>query len=119
MKLATLKLTHLPEKWLRRAVTTSDLLIQLVHYIVAFFGIISTFFALSILSAAKALLDKPDTLLSPSQYYELVIQAWENGSNIAFNIALIYIAFCFVDLGLKYCLNKQKHLNTTSNEVSG
>lgn len=114
-----MKRPDLSEKRLRYAVNASDLLIQLIHYIMAFFGIITTFFAVSILSAAEKLLETPDTLWSPAQYYELIIQAWDNGADIAFNVALIYIAFCFVDLGLKYCLKKQIQLNKTSDKVSG
>lgn len=119
MKSTTMKLPDLSEKRLRFAVNASELLIQLTHYIMAFFGIITTFFAVSILSAAEKLLETPDTLWTPAQYYELIIQAWYNGADIAFNVALIYLAFCFVDLGLKHRLRKQNQLNTTSDEVSG
>lgn len=113
MKLTTMKRPQTPEKYIRHAASITNLLLQSMHYLMGLFSIITTCFAASIISAAKALLEQPDTLLSPSQYYELILQAWDNGMDIAFNVGLIYVAVCYVELGLKYWLKRRNRTHTT------
>ncbi len=105
MKLTTMKRSRTPEKYLHHAANT-------MHYLMGLLSIITTFFALSIISAAKALLEQPDTLLSPSQYYGLILQAWDNGMDIAFNVGLIYFAICLAGLASSILAEQAKSTST-------
>lgn len=103
-----MKLTSLPENGLRNVVKATDTLCHLIHYLVGWLSVISTSFALSIVSAATELLKEPDPQLSSSQYHELLLQAWDNATGIAFNVGGIYFAIVYTGFAVKYLLKKQR-----------
>lgn len=111
----TAKWINLPEKWLRYATQITDMLLYFIYHIIALFSITTIWFALSLVSAATYFKDNPEQPYLPP--HELLLQAWDNAIDLAFNTGLAYFVILYAGLGFKYWLKKQNRTNQSCDEV--
>lgn len=110
-----MKLTNLPEKRLRNAAKITDVILYFVYHIIALFSITTSWFALSLVSAATYFKDYPELPHLP--LHELLLQAWDNAIDLALNTGLAYFVVLSAGLGFKYWLKKQNRTNQSCDEV--
>ena len=102
------RLTNLPEKWLRHGAKLTTMLRDLCHYTIALFSIVTSCFALSLVSVAIYFRDNPEQPYLPP--HELLLQAWDNALALTLNIGVAYFAITYAAIGIKHLLNKKTPL---------